>query len=203
MEPPDLSKCPHFLKKWLELVVKYARSRTPLQGIGVYVADAVGDTGRILTTQPPVNGASGPGYFHNYQIADASNGINAAITVSAGNHFDSSTGNTWIPTINSVYITNAIPPALSVTNTTTVCYFEATVNPLDGSGATPIGAITALTINAGSSVPNSTNVYVRQLCSQMIVSIGSNSASVANKEGGVSGSQNYFPCGSSPTFCVQ
>ena len=77
-----------------------------------------------------------------------------------------------------------------------------TVNPLDGSGATPIGAITAIEIDAdtGDGIPTSTTTNVYQLCAYISGSIDSGNASVVSLEGGVSNSQCVQRCGGGMLF---
>lgn len=197
MKRPELSKCPRFIRKWLESSLDYTESKTPLTGIGVGFADAVDNSGRIPTLIPPGDrpATTASNYLHGYSVVNSSNNNQASLMVTPANHLDTTNGSTWIPKISGVYITNTIPPRLNVTNTSTNVYFQISVNDLSGSGATPAGAITALSINVASgAIPASTNTNQYQLVSGIRVVNGPNVFSVVSLNSGVSGSQVTQPC---------
>lgn len=131
---------------------------------------------------------------HNYTVKNASSGATPKVTVTPGNHqdFTNGVGTIWTPTINGTLITNPTAPALTVGSSDTVVYFKITVNPLDGSGATPPGQITAIEINSGTSVPAADNTHVYDLCANITVTISGGVATVVSNEGGVTASRGYI-----------
>jgi hypothetical protein len=152
--------------------------------------------------------------IHSYSVTDASSQSpgSPAIGVIPGNHIDTTGGATWIPTLNGTVIAPlptppALPPFLAIDPDASMAYFHLTVNPLDGSGATPAGAITALEIDAddGSGLPDDTNTDLYQICAFLTVTgpDSSGNYSVKSNEGGVSGSQVYQACGSTALLGLQ
>lgn len=143
---------------------------------------------------------------HNYSVINASVGTTPKIIVTPGNHYDSTGGQTWIPTINGNPIniqigSPAAYPSLIVGSSDNVVYFKITTNPQDGSGASPAGAITAIEIDSGTSLPNNDNATFYQPVAYITVTITS-VAVVTSNEGGVSNSQDYQFCGGSALYGV-
>lgn len=153
-----------------------------------------------------------PPALHNYAVYDASEGSTPKISVTPGNHYDSSGGTVWVPTLDGNVINVQIGsplawPTLTIDPAATVAYFNITVNPLDGSGTLPAGAITAIEIDAdtGGGVPVNTNTNVNQAVAYLTVTIDdeSGNATVTSNEGGVSASQVYQACLGSALFGTQ
>lgn len=127
----------------------------------------------------------------DYYAYDVSSGITPQLSFTPGNHRDATGGNTYIPTIGGVALTNPTPPILVVGSTDTVVYFICPISATDGSFTG------APTIASGTSVPSDDETHAYQLLTNIAVTI-STVASIQVLGGGVSGSQNYFYCGDLP-----
>jgi hypothetical protein len=156
-------------------------------------------------TSEPLNDpgtGGGPGApAHAYSVRDATSNGTTQVIVTPGNHLDTTSGGTaWVPTIGGTAINAGTPPKLTVSSSDTMIWFKISVNPLDGSGTTPAGQITAIEIDSGSSLPANTNTEVYQVVDYITVN---GSTSVTTQNGGVSGSQVIQPCGGSLLFGLQ
>ena len=146
-----------------------------------------------LSNAPLANPGGGgiPGTPHAYTVQDASSGGATKVTVTPGNHLDTTNNRSSVPTIDGTAITASPAPKLGVSSSDTVVYFKLTVVPLDGSGRGTPGQITAIEIDAGPSLPATTATAVYQVLDYVTVEAGK---SVSTRNAGVSGSQVTQPC---------
>jgi len=145
--------------------------------------------------QIPISSPSGSSLVFragDYLAYDVSSGVTPQISVTPGNHKDSTGGVTWIPTIGNVTIDTVPAPVLVVGSGDTKVWFKGTINTLTG-------AMTALEIDSGTSLPADDSTHFYQLLTNISVDISTGTAKVTVLGGGVSGSQNYFYCGLLPT----
>lgn len=156
-----------------------------INGMTITGPTVTGSKGKwVVAAEQQDDSASGginPNFnLHNYSVVNASSASSPEIIVTPGNHADSGSGNTIVPTISGTAINTSPPPVLTVGSSDTVIYFHGTA-----SG----GATSAIEILSGTSVPTSTATDWYQVVAFITVTIISSVARVVSNEGGVGGSQ--------------
>lgn len=170
---------------------------TPLQN---------GDNGYSLQVTRKGGSQDNPGTsngLHAYSVVNASSGSSPAFLVLPGNHYDATGGEVWIPTLGGVPIFPLPYPTIPCTTMDTSVYFHFTVNPTDGSGASPAGAVTAAEIDVSSSVPPNTLTDIYQLCDGITVTVTGGVALVVPASMGVTGVVAMKNCAGTIVFGPQ
>ena len=149
------------------------QERADNKGESTQQLDGTNAAPHTFSTPPAGGGKPAP---QNYALVDASSGGVAYFKVLNGNHKEVATGITWVP--------NNINTPIAATGST-LAYFQATINSS--------GAMSALTIVAGTNVPADTATNWYQLIG--IFSVSGGVVIPAVPQGGVTGSQMYQYCG--------
>ncbi len=187
---PNLAKCPKFIKKWLEPVLLYAKSRTPLSGPGIAFSDAPSDAGRsgTVTVQVGASPASGTAALLPLQPFNASDDMTQQIGVTFGTYQNANGGDSYTPTLDGGDPLDAVPPPRMVITGTTIIYAKVS----RAAGADPV-TITAVDIQQGASQPSADASYWYQTLAS--VTWDSGGSIIIDVLPNVSGSQMYQRCG--------
>lgn len=179
-ETPDYfteTKLGKKLNKWMDFLKDYVHASFPLTETNT-------PSGRIINSPQVTQGLTSR---HNYSVVNASSAATPKVIVTNGNHIDSGSGNTIVPTISGTPINNSTPPKLTVAGSDTLVYFH---------GTAAAGVTSAIEILSGTDVPASDtgggDWY--QKVADITVVISGGVAIVTSKEGGVSTSQDVGFC---------